>query len=265
MKNYHDNHEWISAGLLKKFVRSPLKAKTAMDQPSEQSEALTLGSCFHEMMESPDEFYSFTVFNNDDRPEPDKTFGSKLNKQWKESIYLDNDLVISSDQYETLKLMVESLKRSQFYKSLIGQKLESIEEGYYTEFGNNKAKCKPDALYNGADDSIICVDWKTTAESLTASPGHMTYIIRKLGYDIQAVHYTEVLKNVLNKDVHFFFVFVEKTAPFEVVPVYINPQGDLYNETFEKWNIALSEVNECFKTGVWPTLESKLTNKIITL
>lgn len=261
-KDYFKNHEWISAGLLKQFVKSPMKAKLQMDQPMIQSEALTLGSCFHEMMEGNQ---TFTVFNQDEKPEPEKTFGSKLNKEWKEQIYASNKLVISQDQHNNLLLMVESLKQSTFYNSLIGQQLESIEEGYYHEFGNNKAKCKPDALYNGKDDSIICVDWKTTADSLTASPKHIEYLVRKFGYNIQAVHYTEILKNIFKKDVHFFFIFVEKSAPYDVVPVYISPLCEMYNETFERWNVALTDINECFRTGTWPTLESQLTNKVITL
>jgi len=252
----------ISASLLKQYAKSPMKAKLSLETESIQSDAFTFGSCFHEMME---DLQSFYVYNADNRPEPDKTFGSKANKEWKEKIYANNELVISQEQFEELKLMVASVKQSQFYKGLESVKFESREEGYYYDFPEGRAKCKPDALYNGADGSIICVDWKTTTESLNGTEWQSKLMVRKFGYELQAVHYTEILKNVFNREVNFFFIFVEKTAPYEVLPVWVNPKGDYYNESFLKWQELFSGLSKCLTTKEWPTLESTLQHKIITL
>jgi len=259
MKNYYQNHEWVSASLLKVFAKSPAKAKAAMEEEQVKSEALLLGTAFHHLMETGK--CEVNVFDPEERPEPTKNFGSKANKEWKESF----GECINIDQFIELNKMVAAVKASDFYKGLNGVKLESIEEGYYIEIAGNKAKCKPDALYEGADGSIICVDWKTTAETLTGSAAQYGYILKKHGYDIQGVHYTEILKQHFNRPVNFFFLFVEKTAPYDVAPVWFNPKGEMYNDTFFKWNELLSFANTCFKTGNWPTLEKTLNNNYITL
>jgi len=261
--NYYENHEFISASLLKVFIDSPQKAHHYINEGQKQSEALTLGRCFHEMMEKKQ---SFQIFDESQRPEPLKTFASKANKEWKASQLNQDCDVITLAQYTELKNMVDKVHGSEFYKGLTGTKLEGIEKEFYYTFPNgNKAKCKPDALYNGKDGSIICVDWKTTADKLTGSTRKTNYLVSKFKYDIQAVHYSEILKNVLEKDIHFFFVFVEKSAPYDVLPVYINPNGEYYNFAFETWNDGLTDINESFKTNNWKTLEQSIENKYISL
>lgn len=252
----------ISASLLKQYAKSPQKARLSLETPSVQTEAFTLGSCFHEMMEDKQ---TFLVFDENGKPEPDKTFASKLNKEWKAEIMSSNDLVISISQHDDLLQMVNNVKASSFYKGLESVKLETIEEGYFHEFPTYIGKCKPDALYNGADGTILCIDWKTCGEPLNGSVWQTKAIIRKFGYDIQAVHYTETLRNVFNKKVHFFFVMVEKNKPNDVVPVWMNPDGDYYDEVFAKWQNNFIELSESLTTGKWKTLEETLTNKLITL
>ena len=262
MKKDYFKQKGISASLLKQYAKSPMKAKLSLETPSVQTDAFTFGSCFHEMMENKQSFF---IYNADNRPEPDKTFGSKMNKEWRDSIDKNHELVISQSEFEELQKMVDSVKQSQFYKGLESVNFESREEGYYYDFHNGRGKCKPDALYNGADGSIICVDWKTTTEQLNGTEWQSRLMVRKFGYELQAVHYTEILKNVFKKDVNFFFIFVEKSAPYEVLPVWLNPKGDYYNESFIKWVSLFGELSTSLQTGKWPTLEQTLSNKIITL
>jgi len=257
--NYFESHEWVSASLLKVIDRSPSKAKAYINNTTSTTEAMTVGSVFHELMET--ETTTTPVFDQSKRPEKDKTFGSKINKKWKESF----GVCITADQYVDLKSMVAAVKASRFYKGLESVKLETREKVYCQEINGQKAKCKPDALYHGKDDSIVCVDWKTTSESLSASPYNAARVVKKFGYQFQAVHYTEILKQDFHKPVHFFFVFVDKTAPFDVLPVYISPKGEMYNETFGRWFELLKLTNDCFRTGNWPTLEESITDKYIQL
>ena len=158
--------------------------------------------------------------------------------------------------------MVHSVKASKFYKSLEGLNLESQEQGYYTEVAGCKIKCKPDALFNGANDSIICVDWKTTSESLTSHKWQYERVCKKFGYDLSAVHYSEVLLNHFKKEIHFFLVFVESSAPYEVMPVYINRQGEMYQATFDRWIKAIQGLTLAKDTNEWATIESNVQNYI---
>jgi len=91
---------------------------------------------------------------------------------------------------------------------------------------------------------------------LTASPKNITRILNKYNYAIQAVHYTEILRQVTGKEVNFFFVFVEKSEPFEVLPVWLNRDGEYYNNWFDIWNEAVQQADKAIKSGVYPTLEN---------
>lgn len=260
--DYYDNHEFVSASLLKVAANSMTKAKNYI-QSNDETEALVLGRCFHEMMEDKK---NFIVYNENSRPEPDKTFGSKLNKAWKAEIMASEADIITLDQYLNLSNAAKAIKESNFYKGLQGTELEGIEKEFYHTFPTgNKAKCKPDALYNGKDGSLICVDWKTTADSLNGSRNSAYWLLKKYKYQLQAVHYSEILKEVTGKEVNFFFMFVEKKAPYDVLPVYINPNGEFYNDSFIEWNDLLSDLNKAFKTDEWPTLEQSIENNYISL
>jgi hypothetical protein len=260
---YFDNKEDVSASLIKVAAKSLSKANEYINTPNKESEALIIGRCFHEMMEDKRDFL---VFDESQRPEPGKTFASKLNKEWKSEMMAKDGDIITLSQFQDLEKMAKNIKASKFYQGLGGTELEGIESEFYHQFNNgNKAKCKPDALYKGADGSLICVDWKTTSDQLTTTSKSAYWAVKKFRYDLQSVHYSEILKEKTGKDVHFFFVFVEKTAPFDVLPVYINPNGELYNDAFIEWNDLLTDLNKCFKTGVWPTLEDSIEQKYISL
>ena len=259
--NYHKNHEYIASTLLKQYDKSPLKAKAYIEgDVNTDTPAMMIGRVFHEMMDGSE---TFIIFDPENRPEPTKTFGSKLNKEWKDSIYTSGKDVVSIDEYNNLANMVSSITASKFYNKLLGGvKLESKEKGYYTEVAGCKIKCKPDALYEGANDSIICVDWKSTSEKLTADRWQYNRVIKKYGYDLSAVHYSEVLYNHFKKDVHFFLLFVESAEPYDVMPVYINRQGEMYQQTFDRWIAAVQGLTKCLTTGEWPTIESQVNNYI---
>ena len=258
-KTYHTDHEYIASTLLKQYAKSPRKAKAYIDGEKQDTTAMMEGRIFHQMM---DEDHSFKVFDANDRPEPDKTFASKANKEWKASVYDTDRDVIDMENYVRLDAMVQSVMNSKFYQTLQGVRLESQEEGYYSEVAGCKIKCKPDALYEGANGSIVCIDWKTTSESLTSDPWVYQRICRKFGYDLSAVHYSEVLRNHFMKEVHYFLVFVENKEPYEVMPVYISRQGEMYQQTFDRWIEAVQGLTKCLQTGKWPGIESQVTNYI---
>ena len=223
MKEYnHKSTKYWSQSLLQKFLGSAADVKEAIEAPDEPTAALIEGSVFHAMIEK--DFSKFVTFNPDLRPEPNKNFNSTLNKEWKQSFYdfakSENKVIIDENDYLNLEKMIFKLWESEIYQRLMKIPFIDAEKHYKAKINGIGLKCKPDYLSLSADEKLVfCVDWKKTKDELTSNPYHITRIIRKYNYHIQAVHYTEILREVTKKEVVFCLVFVQNSQPYNIVPV----------------------------------------------
>ena len=232
MKEYnHKSTKYWSQSLLQKFLGSAADVKEAIESPDEPTAALIEGTVFHSLIEK--DFSKFAILNENERPEPDKNFGSKLNKEWKNTFYEvakeQSKVVINLETYDNLEKMIFKLWESEIYKRLMKIPFVGAEKHYQTKINGIGLKCKPDRLSLSADEKLVfCVDWKKTREELTSNPYQIARIIRKYNYHFQAVHYTEILREVTKKEVVFCLVFVQNSQPYNIVPVLIQKGGELY-------------------------------------
>ena len=252
--------KYWSISLLQKFLGCAADVKAEIEATDEPTDALIEGTAFHSMIEK--DFSKFIVFNPEERPELDKNFGSKLNKEWKKSFYelaeKENRVVIDEDTYKNLEQMIYKLWESEIYKKLKSIPLVGVEQFYKTELNGIGLKCKPDHLSESADEQIVfCVDWKKTKEKLTSNPNQLKWIIKKYNYHLQACHYTEILRNVTGKEVLFCLVFVQNTPPFNVVPVLIKKGSELYEEAYLNWMTCCEDAKN-FNINNPETLDQKI-------
>lgn len=107
----------LSFSSLKKFSVSPrnfLKEKTKPYTPP--TAAMIEGSAVDCLLLEGVEVFNqkFLVIEEEQRPEPDKTFGSKLNKEWKQALidtaFKENKEVLTSDQFKSALELVESIQ-----------------------------------------------------------------------------------------------------------------------------------------------------------
>lgn len=116
--------EYISNSQLNQFRKSPAHWLHYVTTPKEQTEAMVRGSLAHALsLEQPlnDKFF---IFNPDERPEPDKTFGSNKNKEWKASLYEANagKMVIDTDTVRECQAMKDALYNdTEARKYLVGE------------------------------------------------------------------------------------------------------------------------------------------------
>ncbi len=260
--NHLSTENWTRS-LLFEFQFSQTHVKAKIEAGEIKSDALLFGSAFHAAVEKKP---IHVVLNPDERPEPDKTFGSKLNKAWKAEFLQqaenDGKILLDLEEANKLQFMVKSLHNSEIFQKLQNVQFIGAEQYYKAELFGLKLKCKPDFLAYGKNkDVIICVDWKSTREKLTGNPVQLKYICKSYGIDFQAVHYTETLKKALGKEVVFCPIFVEKTEPFSVLPAALMKGSELYENAYIKWMQCVEDA-KTFNIEQTETLEKKIKRQL---
>lgn len=104
--------EFISNTQLNQFRKSPAHWKHYVTEKKEPTEAMIKGAFAHciALNQPRDRFF---VLKEEERPEPEKTFGSKLNKAWLEEIYESCQAkkiqVVDAKMVKDVDKMVEAL------------------------------------------------------------------------------------------------------------------------------------------------------------
>ena len=198
---YHAGEEISHSGIVK-LLKSPehyMQYKTGGEGPTP---AMEFGSAFHAFILEPEVFAKNYVL----APKFDKRTkdGKESAAKWDEENVGKTPL--AADQIEALTAMRESV-----YKHAGGAKMlakgEAESSLYWTdEITGLKCRIRPDWLFDGGmADLKSCV---------SASKADFAKAVANLGYDIEAAFYIDGMKAVTGKSVDFFFIAVEKTAPY---------------------------------------------------
>jgi len=203
-ENYYDDTEYISASMVKQALQGSKKRFDFAMSQNIESEAFLVGSAFHAMMLEPEEYKKLYAFE----PAMDRRTkaGKEYIAEWKEqNADIPNHLPGKSE--DMLLNMQDSLNNHPVYKALIK---ESGEREVIKLFELEGEKCKAKVDYYDVEDNYI-VDIKTCKnldiEDIAKS-------IKDYKYGIQAAFYLDGLK--AHK---FYFVFIEKKAPYDAVVV----------------------------------------------
>jgi hypothetical protein len=220
---YHSKKEYIGSSGLKNIKKSPAHFKA--DKKEEQTQAMMFGTAYHTLVLEPELFEKeIHVFDENARPEPDKTFGSKANKIWKlEQYSIPNKTVITAVEFSIMQQMYAVLVKHPYAKSLLKKGIK--EQSFYTELPTQdsktiKVKVRPD---NYKREKRICIDLKTCVD---ASADGFQKQAAKMNYHISAALYTAVLEQCLTPGLPWSFMFVaqEKTPPYAFNIFNASPQ-----------------------------------------
>ena len=234
--------EGISASDLKRMVKSMAHWKYSKEHPDEGDSAdLKFGRAYHKLMLEPDDFNNEFVVS----PKIDKRTKEGKEEYARFLVKAGNKEVIDEETYQKLLDMKKELYKTPFVKLLI--KGEHEKSFFWTDAETGiKCKCRPDS-FGQIKDQYICIDLKTTKDAET---DHFMRDAIKLGYDIQASHYTQGLESTYGKNFKFIFIAQEKTAPYLVnvleADEYFMASGK------ELRSILLNKYKECVENDVWP-------------
>lgn len=285
-EQYHHGEEerqYLSSSQLKWYLRSPKFFKHNIDNPTEdKSDALRLGSLFHDLMASCAEHYDkdtaaiqtwldgIAVFTPPVNGKTGQPYGSttKAYKEAYETFLQANEgkTIASQEEVDTVLKMNQSLlidcgaTSEQVCKLLKWAKATEVSYFYETEDGL-KLKVRPDLLTTNK-----IVDWKTTAlDSLDEDS--IAKAIIKYGYHISLSMYQVVLHEIEGKWYTPILVFVQKQEPFDAVMCDISEWCYQYfpDEDFVKPGVGALEFRKlldlhtgCVKNNEWPGAENTI-------
>ncbi|MDD5297379.1 MAG: PD-(D/E)XK nuclease-like domain-containing protein [Rhodocyclaceae bacterium] len=113
-----------------------------------------------------------------------------------------------------------------------------------------ECKCRPDFLAV-ADDTITgIVDVKTCCD---ASTDAFARSIASLGYDVQAAFYQDGVKAITGMTAPFYFIAVEKEAPFAVAAY--KASEEMIETGRAKYRAALQLLQWCRENNRWPAYQ----------
>lgn len=217
----------VSASLLKRISRSPRAARWAEEHPEDPTGTMVLGSALHMAILEPKRFSKEVVVYH----------GTRRGKDWQEfQAKHKEDLIL----YERDMEMVLAMQRSVFQHPIAGP-LVSSGKPEVSIFHDGR-KCRVDLL---REDCFI--DLKTTTD---AAPERFPSIFVRLGYDIQAAWYADLVEAAVGHPMACHFIAIENRAPFDVV-VFDVPDAVLAFGR-ARYQKALSRLQECKRTGRWP-------------
>ena len=223
----------MSSSQLKWYLRSPKFFKHNIDNPTEdKSDALRLGSLFHDLMACLAEFNGdwgkgFTkwkdgivIFDPPINPKTGVYYGAttKVYAEAYEQFLADNEDKTVANVLETdlagdmaCSLIRDSGATSEQVRKLL--KWGKPEVSHFIEYEGCKFKWRPDL-----ETRRKIVDWKTVATD-DLSERSINAQIAKFGYDISAAFYLFMEHERTGQWKQFYWVFVSKQPPYDAVLV----------------------------------------------
>lgn len=185
INDYHEDREYLSSTRVKTALKS-MKHFNRYRWATGRKDAFELGNAFETLLLESEKFFDeVIIFEPENRPEQSKGMTSKINKEWKSDFFEDNEskIIISSADYNLIKVMVQECKDNKTIMSLI--KESSIQVSIFWEDKNGlKLKTRPDLVLFLDNKKVIIIDVKSTID---ASPNGFKSQCQKYNYPFQAI------------------------------------------------------------------------------
>lgn len=242
---YHASTQRISKSGLDLIDISPLdywnKYLNPNPEPFKETPALVIGKAFHAYAIEPDVYYrDFAVMGDfDRRTNAGKAGYAEFSKRNAGKTFL------TLDQHDTATKMGEAVRKHPFAMELLRKNDVTVEKTIKWENAETGALCKarPDIINNFLE---CVVDLKSTDD---ARPRRFATSALKYRYHVQDPFYCEGAKANDLPFKKFYFIAVEKKAPYKVA-VYQNPPEikELGTETYLR---NLDTYMDCKLSGNW--------------
>lgn len=229
-KQYHEKTEYLSKSTLDQLHKSPAHFQAYINgEKKEPTTAMVFGSLVHSVVFGID---NYIVSPQVDRRTKD---GKALYESFLETA-IDKELIVTQDQYDQAVLIAESVAKHPKAAALLTSGV--AEKPVFGELNGVMAKCKPD--YFNTNFNVL-VDLKTTTD---ASPTEFAKSIWNYRYHVQAAMYLD-----LTKATRFFFIAVEKEAPFNCEVYELDEESIAVGR--EEYLADIETYKKCLKTENW--------------
>lgn len=256
---YHENKTHLSASSIKEAFKSLAHFKAYLDKDNERKSYFDFGNAFELSITSETEFKkNVAIFDDQERPEPNKNFGSTLNKEWKSNFFKDNEnkLIIQhkgNDSLDTLTILKASLFKHKAAVTLLKNTEYQTTIFWTCPITGLNLKTRPDFWKPSTQKrSAIVTDLKTDKDSETDK--HYKTIYNN-NYPIQATMQLMGLKSakLIDDSARFFWVFVSKSEPYNT-EVYEFDSSDIEIFT-EALIMKLTDIKNAYDNGMFLSYE----------
>ncbi len=242
---YHAHSAVGHSGLVR-IMRSPAHYREYVTNPPEPTPAMQLGTAFHVALLEPGIFgETFVVAPKFDRRTKD---GKAEAEAWEAENA--GKTALTAEQMAAIEQMVASVKQHAGASMLLGCGLAEMSAFWIDQETGIECKCRPDFLAMAGETITGIVDVKTCCD---ASADGFARAIATLGYDVQAAFYQDVLKALTGRTIPFYFIAVEKEAPYAVAAY--KASDDVIEVGRAKYRGALQLLKWCRHRGSWPSYQ----------
>ena len=203
------------------------------------------------------------IFDADKRPEPEKTFGSKLNKEWKQDFYdkaqSENKYVINAkgDQsFETIECILDSCYRDKTIQNVL-KNIDYQSSIFWTDKDTGlNLKTRPDVIKSSKN---VIVDIKTTNDG---SPEKFTKSLTNFDYPIQAAMQIDgVLQGgLMDKVDYYFWLVLEKSPPYSAQLYEFTMEDRVFIE--EQYRFLLKRIKRADDLNFYPGYTDRADNEL---
>ncbi|WP_126448360.1 PD-(D/E)XK nuclease-like domain-containing protein [Sulfuricystis multivorans] len=241
---YHAHPAVGHSGLVR-IMRSPAHYQEYVSNPPEPTPAMQLGTAFHTALLEHDRFsQTFVAAPKFDRRTKE---GKAAAEVWETENA--GKTAIPADQMAAIEQMVASVRAHQGAANLLASGQAEMSGFWIDQDTGIECKCRPD--YFQVDGGVQhVVDIKTTTD---ASADGFARAIATMGYDVQAALYVDGIQAITGVKTHFFFIAVEKEAPFAVAAY--KASDEVIEVGRAKYRGALQLLKWCRENGCWPAYQ----------
>ena len=254
---YHSRRSEISKHGLDQLSVCPAKYKYNLDNPSEPTAAMRIGSLLHLSILEPDEFKRVSAFVPADAPrKPSQAQRDAKNPSpesiasiaWWDNYYAEvaGKEIVTPDEYEMLTGMGDAV-RAHPAAGLLLKKEGWTEACFFWIDPTTGAKCRA-RMDRVIPELRLILDIKTAEE---ASAAKFSRACGNFRYGVQSAIYPDAAQAVLgDDDWRFLFIVVEKKKP-HFVAVY-EADEMMRDLGHAEYRLDLAKYQECVRSNNWP-------------
>jgi hypothetical protein len=242
---YHA-HQAVGHSGLVRIMRSPAHYREYVTNPPAPTPAMEFGTAVHTAILEPDIFVrDYVVAPKFDRRTKD---GKAAAEAWESENA--GKTALTADQMAAIEQMVASIRAHTGAARLLSNGLAEMSGFWIDQETGIECKCRPDFLAvaeNHPEQLTAIVDVKTCVD---ASADSFARAIATLGYDVQVAFYQDGLKALTGRTIPFYFVAVEKDAPYAVAAY--KASDEVIEVGRAKYRAALQLLKWCRDNDQWP-------------
>ena len=239
---FQEYQTYLSSTDLRRLLRSPahFKNPTIADSP-----ALAFGSLAHAFILEPN------LAETRYRPRSDvdgRTKEGKQVREWESSLAASQGVKFVSRADYDAAINIASATRAHLGASQLLNGGQAEIAGLLSDFEEINARIKPDYL---TDEHIV--DVKTTTD---ARADAFTRSIMNFGYAVQAAYYVDVAAAIDGIKRKFYWVAVEKDAPYAVA--VFEASDAMVEHGRRQYKRAIELYKECASLDIWPAYSQQI-------